>query len=104
MPKKETKLVNFFNPKTIAIIGASDNTGKVGGILFKKALQTGLKIIPVNPNHEIIDKLKCYKNILDYPGKIDLAIIAVPSLFVLGALNECGRKNIKNVIIISAGF
>ena len=100
----KTEVKTFFNPKTVAIIGASENELKVGGILLRKCLKSKAKIIPINPNHEMIEGIKCYKNILDYPKKIDLAIIAIPSLFVIGALNECGRKQVKNVIIISAGF
>jgi len=94
----------FFNPKTIAVIGASDHEQKVGGILSKKILDSKAKLVPVNPNHEQIFDVKCYKNILDYPKEIDLAIIAVPSLFVVGAMNECVKKNVKDIIIISAGF
>ena len=97
-------LKTFFNPKSIAIIGASDNELKVGGILLKKAIESKAKAIAVNPNHESIFGVKCYKNIMDCKEKIDLAVIAIPSLFVLGALNECGRKGVKNVVVISAGF
>src|SRR3989344_8964963 len=100
----KNNLQNFFHPKTIALIGASENESKVGGILLSKIIKSGLKIVPINPNHENIRGLWCYKNILDYPAKIDLAIIAIPSLFVIGSLIECGKKGIKNVIIISAGF
>jgi acetate---CoA ligase (ADP-forming) subunit alpha len=102
MEKGEIK--NFFNPKVIAIIGASENNLKVGGILLEKVLKSRIKVVPINPNHDKIMGVKCYKNIRDYAGKVDLAIIAIPSLFVIGALNECGRKGIKNVIVISAGF
>lgn len=94
----------FFNPKVIAVIGASENENKVGGILLKKVIKSRVKVVPINPHHDKIMGVKCYKNVLDYAGKIDLAIIAIPSLFVIGALNECGRAGIKNVIIISAGF
>ena len=94
----------FFAPKSIALIGASENETKVGGILLKKLIASKLKIVPVNPNHEKILGIDCYKNIQDYSKNIDLAIIAIPSLFVPGALNECGKKGIKEVIIISAGF
>ncbi len=97
-------LKEFFNPKTIAVIGASDHEEKVGGILSKKIMESKAKLIPINPKHEEIFGIKCYKNILDYSGKIDLAIIVIPSLFVVGAMNECAKKNIKNVIIVSAGF
>jgi len=95
---------NFFVPKTVALIGASENESKVGGILLNKLIASGLKIVPINPNHDKIGDLTCYKNVRDYKDKIDLAILAVPSLFVVGSLIECGKKNIKNVIIISAGF
>jgi acetyltransferase len=101
---KKESLKKFLNPKSIAIIGASDHEEKVGGILLKKAITSKVRIIPVNPKHEKLLGIKCYKNVLDYKGKIDLAVIAIPSLFVLGALNECGRKEIKNVMLISAGF
>ncbi|MDP1728995.1 MAG: CoA-binding protein, partial [archaeon] len=94
----------FFNPRTIAVIGASDHSEKVGGILSQKIRDSKATLVPINPNHEQIFGVKCYKNVLDYKGTIDLAIIAVPSLFVVGALNECATKKIKDVIIISAGF
>ena len=104
MITKKSNLKAFFAPKSIALIGASENETKVGGILLMNLIKAGIKVIPINPNHDEINKIKCYKNILDYSGKIDLGIIAIPSLFVPGALSECGRKGIKNVIIISAGF
>jgi acyl-CoA synthetase (NDP forming) len=100
----EINFKNFFAPKTIALIGASENESKVGGILLNKLVKSGLKIIPINPNHDSILGLKCYKNVLDYKAKIDLVIIAIPSLFVVGSLIECGKKGITNAIIISAGF
>lgn len=104
MVDKKSNLNVFFAPKSIALIGASENESKVGGILLKKLTNSSIKIIPINPNHDEINGIKCYKNILDYAGRVDLGIIAIPSLFVPGALSECGRKGIKNVIIISAGF
>ncbi len=104
MVDKKGKLKDFFAPKSIALIGASIDENKVGGILFKNLIKSQIKLVPINPHHDVIGGIKCYKNILDYSGKIDLGIIAIPSLFVPGALAECGRKAIKSVIIISAGF
>lgn len=95
---------NFLNPKSIAVIGASNHSDKVGGVLMKKLLDFKGKIIPVNPSHDFIFDNKCYKSLLDYPANIDLAVIAVPASFVFSILEECGKKRIKNVIIISAGF
>ena len=103
-------LKSFFEPKSIAIIGASNHSEKVGGILMKKILASNNidKIIPINPKHagEKIFGIKCYGSILDYKEKekIDLAVIAVPAEFVSSAIEECGKKEIKNMIIISAGF
>jgi acyl-CoA synthetase (NDP forming) len=62
------------------------------------------KTIPINIEKETIFGLKAYKSVLDYPGKIDLAIIAIPAKFVSSALKECGKKRIKDVVVISAGF
>ncbi len=95
---------NFFNPRTVAIIGASDHVEKVGGILLKKALASKLEVIPINISHDSLFGKKCFKSVLDYSGNIDLAVIAIPAEFVVKALEECGKKDIKNVVLISAGF
>jgi acetyltransferase len=94
----------FLNPKSVALIGASEIEGKVGGILLKKLMKSKIKVIPVNPKHTEIAGLRCYNKISDYPGQIDLAVIAIPALFVADALEECGKKGVKNIILISAGF
>jgi len=98
------ELNDFFNPRAIAIIGASDHEEKVGGILMKKALASKLEVVPINVSHDFILGKKCFKSVLDYSGNIDLAVIAIPAEFVVSALEECGKKRIKNVIIISSGF
>ena len=98
------KIENFLVPKSIAVIGGSEHPGKVGGVLMNKLLAFRGNIIPVNIEHEIIFGKKSYKSVLDYPEKIDLAIIAIPAKGVRGVLVECGKKGVKNVIIISAGF
>ena len=94
----------FFQPKTIAIIGASENPAKVGFALMKNLLDFKGKVIPINPKHKIMWGMWCCKSVLNYRGKIDLAVIAIPAPFVARALAECGKKKIKNVVIISAGF
>jgi acyl-CoA synthetase (NDP forming) len=97
-------LSDFFNPRTIAIIGASDHLDKVGGILMKKVLASKLEVIPVNVSHDFLFGKKCYKSVLDFGGNIDLAVIAIPAKFVAQSLEECGKKKTRNVIIISSGF
>jgi acyl-CoA synthetase (NDP forming) len=95
---------NFFEPKSIAIIGASDRLEKVGGILLSKAMKSSIKVFPINPGHSEILGLKCYDSVLDVDAKIDLVVIAIPANFVVKSLEECGKKGIKNVILVSAGF
>jgi len=101
---KSRDLNSFFNPSSIAIIGASEDEKKVGGILVEKLKKFNGKIILINPKHDSIRKIKCFSSVLKYQKKIDLAIIAIPSEFVKSSLIECGKKKIKNVIIISSGF
>lgn len=95
---------NFLEPKTIAIIGASDEKGKVGYSLMKNLESFNGDVIPINLKHSFIFGKKAYKSVLDYSKNIDLAVIAIPSNFVLSILEDCGKKRIKEVIIISAGF
>lgn len=97
-------LKNFFYPKTIAVIGASDNPEKVGGVLMQKLCECKRKVIPINPNHNYIKGKKAYPSVLKYPKTIDLAVIAIPAQFIPKIIKECGKKKIKSGIIISSGF
>lgn len=99
---KEVK--GILNPKSIAVIGASEHPGKVGNVLMKKLLKFNGGVIPINIEHDVVYGKKSYISVLDYKKKIDLAIIAIPAKSVKKVLEECGKKEIKNVIIISAGF
>ncbi|MFH0970041.1 MAG: CoA-binding protein [Candidatus Diapherotrites archaeon] len=95
-----------FSPKSVAIIGASRNPGKIGYVVlenFVKGVFRG-KVFPVNPNAEKILNLKTYPSVSSIKEKIDLAIIAVPGAFVPNVIEECGKKKVKSAVIISAGF
>ncbi len=95
---------DLFNPKTVALIGATSKKGKVGNTIFKNLLDSGVKVVPVNINRDWIGFHKVYHSVLDYKDKIDLAIIAIPARFVPNVLEECGQKGIRSAIVISAGF
>ncbi len=98
-------LSNFFNPKSIAVIGASPNKDKVGYSLVKNLLGgSRRKIYPVNPAYKKILNLTSYTSVLDIKNEIDLALIALRADIVPQVLEECGKKKISNVIIISSGF
>ncbi len=95
----------FFNPKGIAIIGASANKSKGGYAIFNN-LVTGFdgSIYPVNPRYEQIDNVKCYKSVKDVPDPVDLAIVFIPGHNVLNIVRECAERGIKGVMIESGGF
>jgi acyl-CoA synthetase (NDP forming) len=95
----------FFNPRGIAVIGASANPVK-GGYFILKNLIKGFNggIYPVNPAYPEIDGLPCYPSVLDVPDPVDLAIIFVPAPRVPGVLRECAQRGINGAMIESGGF
>lgn len=93
----------FFNPKTVAIIGASEKP-KFGIGTTTYLLNSKFKTYPVNINSDTIFGHKAYKSVIDIPDTIDLAIIIVSNNFVLQAVKDCIEKNVKGIIIESAGF
>ena len=96
----------IFRPGSVAVVGASRTPGKVGYILTKNMMGSGFggEIYPINPGADEILGLKCYKSVLDVPDAIDLAVITIPSASVLQVADECGRKGVKALVVISAGF
>lgn len=102
-------LEEFFQPKTIAVIGASRETHKVGHQIFKNLVQSDgfnhfYKVYPINPKTTEILGIKTYPSIKEIKEKIDLVVIVIPSEFVAQTLIDCGERGIKAVIIITAGF
>ncbi len=99
-------LDSFFDPSSIAIIGASRDVTKIPGLLlsFLRKNQFSGAIYPVNPNYPDIDGLTCYPTIAAIGRPIDLAIVIIPARVVLGALEECAKLGVKHAIIISSGF
>ncbi|MFH2132191.1 MAG: CoA-binding protein, partial [bacterium] len=95
----------FFDPETIALIGASSNQGHPGYQLFSNMKDCfGDRFYPVNPKVKTLDGTTCYASILDVPSQIDLAVVFIPAKAVPQALEECAQKGIRRVIIESGGF
>ena len=96
----------ILNPKAVAIIGAARNPGTIGNLLMRCILQSGFSgvVYPVNPNTEAVLSVKSYASVLDIPGKVDMAIIAVPAALVSRVADECGQKGVRALIVISDGF
>ncbi len=96
----------FFNPKSIAVIGVSREPRKFGHVIFKNFVDSGFegKIYAINPKAEMILGFPAYPLLKDIPGKVDLAIIAVPAQLVPSQIEACVSKNVKAAVIISGGF
>ncbi len=97
---------DFFEPKSVAIIGASAHPEKLGFAVTKNVIDGGFRgrIYPVNPDCDNLLGLKCYPDILTIKDSVDMAIIVVPAAVVGTVLTECGKKHVKYAVIISAGF
>jgi len=95
----------FFDPKGIALIGATPHAAK-GGFSILTNLMQGFsgKIYPVNPRYVSIEGLICYPRVLDVPDPVDLAIVFVPAPLVPGVIRECATRKIPGVMIESGGF
>lgn len=102
----DNDLKKFFEPKSIAVIGASNKPHSVGAKVFKNLISNGFegKVYPVNVKHKTIQKNPAYKSIKDIQAKIDLAVISIPAEIVPAVVEECGEKGIKNIIVLAAGF
>jgi acetyltransferase len=98
----------FFEPKSVAVIGASSNPTKLGHAVLKNLIEGGYaqqgNVYPINPKAEEILGYPAHPSVLDVPGDIDLAVIVIPYPFVPDALRTCGEKGIPAAIVISAGF
>ncbi len=96
----------FFSPKSVAIVGASDNPQKVGNQVLANVIASGFKggIYPINPSTPEILGLKCYTSVLQVPGDVDLAVMVVPNKFEPGVMEEWGKKGVRGAIVITAGF
>jgi len=102
-----TKRLDYlFKPRSIAVIGASRNEKSVGYAILHNLIAGGFtgSIYPVNPKAEEVHGLPCYPSVLDIPGEVDLAFNVVPAKFVVPVTEECGRKGVKAMVVISAGF
>lgn len=96
----------MLNPRSIAVVGASRNPESVGGALFRNLIHGGFSgtVFPVNPRAASISGVLAYPSVLDVPGTIDVAVIVVPAGLVLEIVEQCGKKGVWGLVIITAGF
>lgn len=99
----------FFNPRSVAIVGASSNPEKLGRQILDNVIKGGFKgpVYPINLKEKKIAKLKAYPSLESLPrAEISglLVVIAIPAQFVVAEIKKCAALGIKNIIIITAGF
>ncbi|MCU0270257.1 MAG: GNAT family N-acetyltransferase [Acidimicrobiales bacterium] len=93
-------------PRSVAVIGASHEPGTIGYHLFLNLLEGGFDgpVYPVNLHARHVASVPTYPTVLDVPDEVDLAVIALPAEAVLDAVEQCARKEVKGLVVVSAGF
>jgi acyl-CoA synthetase (NDP forming) len=102
-----TALRALFEPRSIAVLGASEDASRIGGGLVLKFLQThryGGTIYPVNPKYETVNGLECFATLESIPGPIDLAVVTIPARATIGAIRDIPHGHVKVFLIITSGF
>jgi len=106
MDRLKANMDPLFNPRSVAVIGASENSGKLGFHVMKSLTKGGFagNIIPVNPGTAEIMGIKVSTSISDYDGQADLAIVVLPAKLIPGVFRECADQGVKGIVLITAGF
>ncbi|HNX17079.1 MAG TPA: acetate--CoA ligase family protein [Methanoregula sp.] len=96
--------IEYFNPRSVAVIGASQDSSKMGYAVMHNLLHFPGQLYPVNNKRSEIQGLKAYPNISAIPAPVDMAVVTVPAIHVPAVVEECGAKGVPMVVIITAGF
>jgi acetyl coenzyme A synthetase (ADP forming)-like protein len=93
-------------PRSVAVVGASRSPGSIGSRLLRNLVHNGFTgpVYPVNPSADVVNSIRAYPSVGDIPGDVDLAIIVVPSPYVLSVVEDCAEKGVRGLVVISAGF
>jgi acetyltransferase len=104
--RRKQPLDVFFSPKTVAVIGATENPGTVGRTVLWNLVTSpfGGTVYPVNPKRPSVLGVKAYPSVSDIPESVDLAVIITPPPSIPGLIRECGENGVQGAIVISAGF
>jgi acetyl coenzyme A synthetase (ADP forming)-like protein len=96
----------FFEPRRVAVVGASRRPGSIGHSVFANLLRTGFRgdVVPINLAGGEIDSVRAYPSIGEAPGEFDLAVVVVPAAQVLGVVDDCIQAGVRAIVVISAGF
>ncbi|HET7764232.1 MAG TPA: bifunctional acetate--CoA ligase family protein/GNAT family N-acetyltransferase [Burkholderiales bacterium] len=99
-------LTPLFEPRSVAIVGASETPGKVGTVLLSNMLAAGYRgpLFAVNPKYSAVGGVPCYASVGKIPADVDLAVIATPARTVPQVIEECGKAGVRSAVVITAGF
>lgn len=102
----KANLPRLMRPRSVAVIGASENATRIGGRPIRYLLDAGFEgpIYPVNPNYQTVQGLTAYASLRDVPGPVDMAIIALPAVPAMAAIRDCAAKQVGGAVLFSADF
>ena len=103
---RPTNLDAIFRPRSVAVIGASRRPGSIGWQVLHNLVAGGFegKVFPVNPHADVLHSIKCYRSVRAIDDEVDLAVITIPKEGVPAAIEQCAKKRVGAVIVITAGF
>lgn len=103
---RPTNLDAIFRPRSVAVIGASRRPGSIGWQVLHNLVAGGFegKVFPVNPNADVLHSIKCYRSVRAIDDAVDLAVITIPKEGVPAAIEQCAKKGVGAVVVITAGF
>src|SRR4051812_5477116 len=99
-------IARLLNPSSVAVVGASNDEGKIGNAVFRNLLRMGLDgpLYPVNPEARHVHGVRAYPTVVDVPDDIDVVVIAVPAAAVPGVVEQCAERGVRGLVVISGGF
>jgi len=103
---RRSSLDRLFRPRSVAVIGASRRAGSIGREILRNLVSGEFegKVFPVNPHADVVHSIKCFKTVTAIPDPVDLAVIVVPKDHVQRTIEQCARKGVGGVVVITAGF
>jgi len=106
MPAKDENLRTLFHPRSVAVIGASKNPGKLGYHVMKSLTEGGFKgsVFPINPGETELFRARAYSSLADVPHDVDLAVVVLPAQVVPEIIQQCAAKGVRGIVLITAGF
>ncbi len=105
-PKQKNSLDGLFRPRSVAVVGASRRPGAIGHQVVANIVKSGFTgpVYPVNRKAEVVLSMPSYKTVAAIPGPVDLAVLVVPPDDVLRVARDCGKKGVKGLVVVTAGF